>query len=99
MDDHHAEALGAFRLFNYERIYLRPASNEQAAIVERLLSELVEFYRSDPARLEAEERDVHGADITREAVAFVGGMTDRFAQNRAIELVGWTADELPIGLD
>lgn len=100
MDAHHAEALGAFRRFNYERIYLRPASTEQAKIVERLLADLVEFYRSGPERLASEERDVHaGADLTREAVAFVGGMTDRFAQHRAIELLGWKTDELPIGLD
>lgn len=100
MDETHAEALGAFRRFNYERIYLRSASTDQAVIVERLLGDLVEFYRSDPARLEAEARDIHDdADITREAVAFVGGMTDRFAQNRAVELLGWTVDELPIGLD
>ena len=99
MDQRHAEALGAFRAFNYERIYLRPASTEQAAIVDRLLGDLVEYYRDDPARLVAAGRDITvDTDVTREAVAFVGGMTDRFAQRLAVEHLDWSLDQLPIGL-
>lgn len=37
-------------------------------------------------------------DPAHEAVAFVGGMTDRFAQDRAIEHLGWTRDDLPLGI-
>ena len=100
MDDAHAEALGAFRRFNYERIYLRPASREQALIVDRLLADLVEHYRAEPTRLIAAGREIGpDTDVTREAVAFVGGMTDRFAQRLAVEHLDWSPSELPVGLD
>ena len=39
-----AEALGEFRRFNYERVYLRPASRHQAAAVVDMLRALVEHY-------------------------------------------------------
>ncbi len=99
MDAATTEALGAFRTFNYERIYLRDESRRQATIVHRLLSDLVGWYCADPARLVAAGRDVAvDLDITRQAVAFVGGMTDRFALDRAVEHLGWKAGDLPIGL-
>ena len=94
-----AEALGEFRAFNYEDIYLRPASRAQATVVDRMLSQLVEWYRADPARLIAAGRTfTDDMDAAHEAVAFVGGMTDRFAQDRAIEHLGWDRDDLPVGL-
>ena len=100
MDAAHAEALAAFRTFNYERIYLRPASIAQATTVAQLLEELVDWYRDDPARLVRAGRSLDGdADPTHEAVAFVGGMTDRYALDRAVEHLGWEPGELPIGLD
>src|SRR6478735_12564902 len=43
-----AEALAAFRHFNYERIYLRPASIEQGERVVELLQALVEHYAAHP---------------------------------------------------
>lgn len=99
MDPETADALGAFRTFNYEDIYLRPASRAQATIVDRMLSQLVEWYRADPARLVAAGRQLtDDMDPAHEAVAFVGGMTDRFAQDRAIEHLGWTRDDLPLGI-
>ncbi|HAQ22685.1 MAG TPA: deoxyguanosinetriphosphate triphosphohydrolase, partial [Acidimicrobiaceae bacterium] len=39
-----AEALAAFRTFNYERIYLRPASVRQAGRVIDLLRALVDHF-------------------------------------------------------
>lgn len=99
MDAETAEALGAFRTFNYEDIYLRPASRAQAVVVDRLLSELVEWYRAEPGRLVAAGRALtDDMDPDHEAVAFVGGMTDRFAQDRAVEHLGWSYDDLPVGL-
>ena len=53
-----AEALGEFRRFNYERVYLRPASREQATAVIDLLRALVEHYAANPALLP----DAGGAD-------------------------------------
>ena len=48
-----------------------------------LLQALVDWYRADPARLVAEGRAIDDdTDVVREAVAFVGGMTDRFAHER-----------------
>ena len=100
MDEGHADALARFRTFNYERIYLRPASIAQAATVSRLLSDLVAWYQGDPSRLVRAGRDLRDdADPVHEAVAFVGGMTDRFALDRAVEHLGWDAGDLPIGLD
>ena len=99
MDPATAGALADFRRFNYEDIYLRPASVAQARIVDRLLGELVEWYRVDPTRLRLAGRAVDDdVDPTHEAVAFVGGMTDRYALDRALEHLGWQTDDLPIGL-
>ena len=99
MDHATAEALTAFRSFNYERIYLRDESRRQARVVDRLLGALVEWYVDDPARLVAEGREIEDLDPVREAVAFVGGMTDRFAHARAVANLGWEPEALPIGLD
>jgi len=100
VDPDTAEALAAFRSFNYERIYLREESRRQARVVERLLRALVDFYREDLARLVAEGRDLDdGTDVDLEAVSFVGGMTDRFAHERAVAHLGWDPADLPIGLE
>ena len=100
MDADHAEALAAFRTFNYERIYLRDESRRQARVVERLLGALVEWYRADPTRLVAEGRVLgDDDDVEREVVAFVGGMTDRFAHERAVRHLGWDPADLPVGLE
>ena len=46
-----ADALAAFRQFNFERIYLRPASLRQAERVIGLLRGLVDSYVDVPSRL------------------------------------------------
>ena len=46
-----AEALAAFRAFNFERIYLRPDSVAQAERVIELLRALVEWFVAHPAEL------------------------------------------------
>ncbi|MDZ7673865.1 MAG: HD domain-containing protein [Acidimicrobiales bacterium] len=97
MDPATTDALGAFRRFNYEEIYLRPASVAQARIVDRLLGELVEWYVADPKRLVKAGRTLTDElDPQREAVAFVGGMTDRFAHEQAMEHLGWSEADLPL---
>ena len=50
------EALEVLRRFNYERIYLRPASVEQSAAVVELLRALVDHYVSHPTALPARRR-------------------------------------------
>ena len=94
MDARHAEALAAFRAFNYERIYLRDASREQADRVVAMLRALVEHYAAHPELVE----DQPGGPLER-AVAYVAGMTDRFACRSAVELLGWPAERLPTGID
>ena len=76
-----ADALSAFRAFNYERIYLREASREQGALVIDVLRALVEHF--------APERGVEGA------VTYVAGMTDRFAFSTAVKSLGWDPRRLP----
>ena len=96
-----AEALAEFRRFNYENVYLRPESRVQADAVISLLRALVEHYAGHPDALPAAfvaERQGQD-DPVRTAVAWVSGMTDRFACDRAMELLGWPEERLPRGID
>ncbi|MGB3736517.1 MAG: HD domain-containing protein [Ilumatobacter sp.] len=103
-----AEALAAFRKFNYENIYLRPASTKQADAVISLLRALVEHYADRPHVIpDATARAVLGDDIPinlveagstealRAAVAYVAGMTDRFACERGLTELNWDPTRLP----
>ncbi|MDY7106345.1 MAG: HD domain-containing protein [Actinomycetota bacterium] len=98
-----AEALGAFRRFNYEEIYLRPASVEQGESVVKLLRTLVEAYGSEPSLLPPERNAATLApgstEALRAAVTYVGGMTDRFACAQAVQHLGYDRDALPRGID
>jgi dGTPase len=97
MDRPHAEALAALRAFNYERIYMRPASQAQSDAVIRLLTALVEHFIEHPERLPDAEIAEH--DPVRAAVTYVAGMTDRFAFDTAISELDWPLSALPIGID
>ena len=100
-----AEALAAFRQFNYENIYLRPASRAQADAVVEMLRALVEHYADRPHLLGDVRPDMPkdltaGSDAAlRTAVAWVSGMTDRYACRQAMSLLGWERDRLPAGID
>lgn len=98
MDAPTASALSALRLFNYERIYTRPDSLAQARAVIEVLHGLVEFYCGRPELLPEVSPDLSGDTLLRAAVTYVGGMTDRFAFDRAEEFLGWTASRLPRGI-
>jgi dGTPase len=91
------EALARLRQFNYERIYLRPESMAQAAAVITMLRALVEHYLAQPEDLPVQARS--GGDPLHAAVAYVDGMTDRFACAQATTLLGWPPEQLPRGLD
>jgi dGTPase len=107
-----AEALAAFRRFNYEHVYLRPASQRQAAAVVSLLRALVEHYADRPhlipeptvrAALGGPPADVRGVDAgsaeaLRASVAYVGGMTDRFACLEGLAKLAWDPAQLPHGI-
>ena len=95
-----AEALALFRRFNYELVYMRPASVAQADSVIALLRALVEHYADRPNLLpDAHDLDAGSSDALRTAVAYVGGMTDRFACRQALALLGWDRNRLPVGID
>jgi dGTPase len=95
-----AEALAEFRRFNYEHVYLRPASRAQADAVVALLRGLVEHYADRPNLLpDAHGLDAGSTEALRAAVSYVGGMTDRFACRQAMALLGWDRDRLPVGID
>jgi len=99
MTARYAEALAAFRTFNYEQIYLRPASTAQAQSVVSLLRALVEHYADRPNGLPGVDGVEAGStEALHAAVAYVGGMTDRFACRQAVILLGWSIDRLPQGI-
>ena len=97
-----ADALASFRRFNYEQVYLRPASMAQAQAVIAVLRALVEHFADRPnllpsdrsSGIEAGSNDALGA-----AVTYVAGMTDRFACQQAVALLGWDPAKLPKGID
>ncbi len=91
-----AEALDAFRAFNYERIYLRPAAVEQADRAARLIGGLAEHYLDHPDALpEGAGLRPGSPEAAAAAVRYVSGMTDRFAHRAAIERLGWDERALP----
>jgi dGTPase len=96
------DALAAFRQFNYENIYLRPASVRQGQAVIDLLRALVEHYADRPNSLPAQQAAglmAGSAAARRAAVSYVAGMTDRFACQQAVGLLGWDPARLPEGVD
>ncbi len=100
MTDRFAEPLAAFRRFNYEHVYLRPASRAQADSVITLLRALVEHYADRPNLLpDSHAVEAGSTHAMRLAVTYVGGMTDRFACRQAIAQLGWSSDRLPVGID
>jgi len=95
----HAEALAAFRAFNYDHIYLRPAAREQATTVISLLRQLTEWLVLNPDQIGDGSRHAAGSDqATADAVRYVSGMTDRFALGLAVHHLGWAPDKLPRGV-
>jgi dGTPase len=96
MPANEATALAALREFNYERIYVRPASLDQSRAVVEVLRALVEHYAGHPNLLPDVELV---EDPVRAAVSYVAGMTDRYAFDRAVELLDWDLARLPQGID
>ena len=95
MDSDTAGALAALRAFNYERIYTRPESVAQSQSVIMVLQALVEFFAADPGWLDEPDLDPNGPAALRAAVAYVGGMTDRYAFRTAVDQLGWDPTALP----
>jgi len=103
MADAAAEALAAFRASNYEHIYLRPSSVAQGRSVVAILQALVEHFGDRPNLIPVgggQAPDLVGGEpeAVRAAVAYVAGMTDRFAFSQAVALLGWDPGKLPAGI-
>ena len=102
MDAGTAEALAAFRACNYEYVYLRAASVAQAEAVVAVLRALVDHYADRPNAIPAvrEAGGLVGGEpaAVRAAVAYVAGMTDRFAFRQAVAQLGWSPEKLPVGV-
>ncbi len=103
MGEELAEALAAFRRCNYEHIYLRPASVTQGESVVSVLRALVRYFTDQPNLIPdvASAGGVAGGTerAVVAAVAYVAGMTDRFAMGVAVSELGWDRDRLPRGVD
>ena len=104
MTEPSASALAAFRAFNFERIYLRPAARRQAERVIRLLGGLVDHFADAPLRIpmvrdgEVVAPAAGSFEAASLAVRYVSGMTDRFALGLGVELLGWRPEDLPRGV-
>jgi dGTPase len=103
MADDTAEALASFRTSNYEHIYLRPSSVAQGRSVVSVLRALVDYFADRPNLIPdggVEPTALSGGEpaAVRAAVAYVAGMTDRFAFSQAVALLGWDPDKLPAGI-
>jgi len=105
MTDPEAEALAAFRASNYEHVYLRPSSVEQGRSVMAVLRALVDCYSDRPHLIPGTPTDGTQGEMTggepaavRAAVAYVAGMTDRFAFGQAVALLDWDPAKLPAGI-
>jgi dGTPase len=103
MDEEVADALAAFRQGNYERVYFRPASVAQGTAVIAMLRALVEHFADQPNRIPGVEPPggIAGgsAEAVETAVAYVAGMTDRFAMACAVADLGWDRRSLPRGIE
>jgi dGTPase len=101
MNEEAATVLDSLRKFNFERIYLRPASMRQAERVEKLLGGLVEHFLDAPSLIPdvssgLVERPTSGSVAAAVvAVNYVASMTDRYAMNLAIDLLNWRTEDLP----
>jgi dGTPase len=103
MADDQAEALAAFRASNYEHIYLRPSSVAQGDAVVGVLQALVEHFGDRPHLIPTagpDDQALIGGEpgAVHAAVAYVAGMTDRFAFSQAVALLGWDPSKLPAGI-
>jgi len=98
-----AEALAAFRSSNYEHVYLRPASLAQGASVVAVLRALVAHFADHPNRIPAVRGaggEAGGSDgAVAAAVAYVAGMTDRYALGLAVSELGFDPTRLPRGVE
>ena len=95
-----AEALAGLRAFNYEHIYVRPASRAQSRAVIDVLHALVDYYSAHPELMpDGPETQAKSDAAVRTAVTYVAGMTDRYAFDMAVRHLDRPPQRLPRGID
>ena len=97
-----ADALAAFRQFNYRHIYLRPASMARPRRWSgccRPWSSATPTARTCCPPIVTAGSTRGSPEALRAAVTYVGGMTDRYAFQQAVSLLGWDPQKLPAGID
>ena len=100
MADDVADALAALRAFNYQHIYLRPASMAQSESVIAVLRALVDHFADRPNAIAGGMPLEAGSEAAvLAAVTWVAGMTDRYAFRTAIAALSWDPAKLPKGVD
>lgn len=78
MEEEHLEVMESLRDFMFERVYLRPESEEQKDKAVMIIQDLVGFYQANPDQV-PDSYTVADADALTRAVDYVAGMTDRYA--------------------
>jgi dGTPase len=64
-----------------------------------VLRALVEYYSDQPALMpDSREIPAQSDDAIRAAVAYVAGMTDRYAFDMAVRHLDWPLERLPHGI-
>lgn len=90
------EVMHTLREFMFERVYHRPAAEEQRLLAEQVVSFLVEYYRDNRDQIPEAYRD-NPDDTLQASIDYVAGMTDRFALSRYREL-NLEAESEPLSL-
>ncbi len=85
MEPEELAAMLAFREFMFERVYLRPEAQRQAGKAVRMLRDLVDYFLEHPGAIPDSYR-APTAPARLQAIDFVAGMTDRYAQRLHDEL-------------
>lgn len=80
MDVEHLDVMGELREFMFERVYLRPESEDQKEKAIIVIQDLVGYYQAHPEEVPDSYTVVEADSLTR-AIDYVAGMTDRFALN------------------
>ncbi len=78
IDPDHLEVMNHLREFMFERVYLRPESEDQKNRAITIIQDLVGYFAEHPAEV-PDSSTVAGAEPLQRAVDFVAGMTDRYA--------------------
>ena len=72
------DLMDELRAFMFERVYRSPGNEAHKSAALQIVTQLVDYHREHPDQIPDSYRDPD-ADVTRRAVDFVAGMTDRYA--------------------